>query len=69
MVYPQAISDYAHLHDTLREEVCAEAPLHELAKDAVDGCNTWQGDVEDAELALEAVGDVVLAATCSQATP
>jgi hypothetical protein len=58
---------YAHLHNALREEICTETALHKLAKDAVDGCNAWQGDVEDAKLALEAVGDVVLAATWEQA--
>jgi hypothetical protein len=54
-----------HLHNGVCEKVCAEAALHEFAKDAVDGGHVGLWHVEDGKLALEAIGDVVLAAACT----
>mmetsp|Transcript_38460 Transcript_38460/g.64662 ORF Transcript_38460/g.64662 Transcript_38460/m.64662 type:complete len:404 (-) Transcript_38460:1477-2688(-) len=44
----------------LVERADVEAPLHERAEDVVDGRHRGQRRKEDAEVALEAVGDVVL---------
>lgn len=51
-----------HLHHLVSKQRGREAALHQAAKNAVDGGDAGQGDIEEAKLALEAVGDVVLAA-------